>query len=441
MKKIFIAAIAFLYIAGSALADEPGAQKGPGEATEYSLRDVIEVALKNNPDIMAAEKRLNAEDYSVDIAKAGRLPTVNLNGGVTRYRYAQPVTPITGSPLKGGFPAFDDTIYDFGVSFTLPLYMGGRITRGITIAEMRKSAAEDTLNSGRQELTYNLTSVYYKISQLTKLLESNEATVKGLEEHRKNAELSVKAGVSPRADLLKSDVEFGHAKQNSITIRNNIEGSYVFLKTLMGIGLDEKLSLQRAGAAEGAYPVIDESIARALNQRPAYKALQKKKRIAGERVKYAEGKRLPSVSLNGEYGDRSGTEMGFKENWFLGLRLTLPVFDGGVIKSEISREKTEADIVNDEERSLRNEIIREIKDAYLSIADSKEKINTALAAIEAATENLRVERLKFQAGSGITADVIDAEAALLRARTDYYQSVYEMAIAEAALKKAVGEEI
>lgn len=64
------------------------------------------------------------------------MPRLDFNGGATRYRYASPITPISGSPLEGAdFPKFDKSIYDFGVSFTLPIYRGGRLDAGVTIAE------------------------------------------------------------------------------------------------------------------------------------------------------------------------------------------------------------------------------------------------------------------------------------------------------------------
>lgn len=68
------------------------------------------------------------------------MPRLGFNGGATRYRYASPITPILGSPLEGAdFLRFDKSIYDFGVSFTLPMYRGGRLDAEVTIAEISRS--------------------------------------------------------------------------------------------------------------------------------------------------------------------------------------------------------------------------------------------------------------------------------------------------------------
>ena len=78
-----------------------------------------------------------------------------------------------------------------------------------------------------------------------------------------------------------------------------------------------------------APPFLEESLAKALDQRPEYKAITKKKKIFEERVKIAQGKRLPDVYVAGEYGGKAGDSFAFKENWFFGARLSIPVFDGG----------------------------------------------------------------------------------------------------------------
>lgn len=91
------------------------------------------------------------------------------------------------------------------------------------------------LRMNKQELIYNLTSVYYKIYQLEKLLEATKASVRQLEAHKRNVELFLKAGTVPKVELLKTEVELAHAKQNVLAVKNSLESAYELLKTLMGI--------------------------------------------------------------------------------------------------------------------------------------------------------------------------------------------------------------
>ncbi|HVN96613.1 MAG TPA: TolC family protein [Syntrophorhabdaceae bacterium] len=421
---------------------KPSSPVSQGE--RYDLPSIIRYALKHNPDLKIAGRNIETETYGIDSAKADRAPKINFGAGITRYRYDTPIAPvIIELPLTPSteFPPFRRTIQDTAVSFQFPLFKGGRLVRGVTIAEVRKAIAQDSYRMTRQDLVYNLTGLYYKIEQLEALIRANNASVEQLESHKKNVELYVKTGTAPRLDLLKTEVELSHALENRLLVQNNLASAYELLKTLMGMddmGRDIVVVEDKNAAPFSA--VLDDSLRKAFAQRSDYRAVANKKLIAEMQVKIAQGKRLPEIAAMGQYGGKAGSDTGFREDWYYGLRFTIPLLDGGLIRSEINKQKVELEKVKEEERSLRLAITRDVRDAHLNIANAEERIDVTGKAIESAEENLRVERLKYETGAGTTTDVIDAETASLRAETDYCQAVFDKAVAVAYLKKAMGED-
>ncbi|OPY64659.1 MAG: Outer membrane protein TolC precursor [Syntrophorhabdus sp. PtaU1.Bin050] len=415
----------------------------PKASEKFTLPAIIGYALKNNPRARISAKDIEAETYGIDAAKAERMPRIDFGSGAARYRYPMPLTPpVISGPFGSGLdiPEYDRNVYDAGGSFRLPLFRGGRLYRGVRVAETRKAMAEDNLATTRQELVYNLSSVFYKIAQLDKLLAANEANVRQLEAHKRDVEFLLKVGSVPQLDLLKTDVELSHAVENRLLVKNNLESAYELLKTLMGIDdMARKVSIVHVAVSQDPLPPLEESVGRALSQRPEYKAVEKKKRISEERVKIAQGKRMPDVYAAGEYVGKAGDAQSYKENWYAGVRLSIPVFDGGLITAEVNKEKVELQKVQEEERSLKLSITREVKDAYLAVANAVERIDVGTKAIESARENVRVERLKYQSGAGTATDYLDAQTAYLRAETDYFQALYDRETAFAFLRKAVGE--
>ena len=417
---------------------------GAAERDHYTLDAIIRYALKNNPRIRLAGKDVESETYGINSAKADRMPRLDLGGGFTRYAYETPLTPIVITlPLQDiSLPDFRRNIWDTGVTFKLPLFRGGRLVRGVQVAQMRKAVAEDMLRMTTQDIVYNVSSVYYKIAQLEKLTVANAASVEQLQAHKKDVEVSLAAGTVPRLDLLKADVELAHAKENLLLVKNNLESSYELLKTLMG------MDNMAAGVAiayelrpsDRPCPALDESLARALALRPDFKAASRKLKISEERVRIARGKRFPDVYGAGQYGGQTGNEFAFKENWYVGVRFSVPVFDGGLIQAEIDKERVELDRAREEERSLRLTITREVRDASLGIANADERIRVTEAAIESAHESLRVEQLKYATGAGTSTGVIDARTASLRAEADHYQAIFDKETAVAYLKKATGDD-
>lgn len=258
------------------------AENSPVEShgQRYDLPSIIRYALKNNPDLRIASKNIEAETYGINSARADRAPKINLGAGITRLRYETPLTPVVIELPLGPwteFPPFRRTIQDTAVSFQFPLFEGGRLYRGVTVAQVRKTLAQDNYRMSKQDLVYNLTSLYYKIAQLEELLRANDASVEQLESHTKNVDLYVKTGTAPKLDLLNTEVELSHALENRLLVKNNLSSAYELLRTLMGM---DDTSIEIAIATDKTMnefsPILEESLAKALSQRPDYRAVAKK---------------------------------------------------------------------------------------------------------------------------------------------------------------------
>lgn len=411
-------------------------------APSFTLSRVIELALKNEPKLSVLGKDIEVAKYAIDAVKGERWPKIDLGAGITRYRYPTPISPIAGSPQSGAFPEFDKDIYDAGVFLKIPIYRGGRLVKNVEIAEINRLIAERALHQGREELVFNLTSAYCKILELEALLKAHEQNVRQLEEHRRVTEQFVKAGSAAQVDLMKTDVELAHGRQQALATQNAIAAAYALLRSLMGV--DEtwpQFVVIAEPRPEKNYPGEEEGLKAALQQRPDYLKVKARTELFQARLDLVKGKRLPSVDVAGEYGQKAGDAFSFKENWNIGLRLSYPLFDGGITRAEIRKETVELERTNEELRAVRLAIVREVREAYLAVADAEKRLFVAKEAISSAEENLRVEQLKYETGSGTTRDVIDAQTVLLRARTDLHQASYDLLTAKAALDKTLGSNI
>ena len=414
------------------------------QVERFTLKETLAYALQYNPKVRISAKDIEIESYGIDSAQAERMPKIDFGSGASRYRYPAPLTPpVISGPFGAGLdiPEYSRNIYEAGGSFRLPIFKGGRLYRAVLVAELRKAIAQENLVTSKQDLIYNLSSVFFKIAELEKLLVATDGNVKQLEAHKRDVELLFKTGAVPYLDLLKTDVQLAYAIEQRLSVKNNIESAYELIKNLMGMDdMERRIAIVYHEAASPAPPFLEDSLAKALAQRPECKAIAKKKKIFEERVKIAQGKRLPDVYVGGEYGGKAGDSFAFKENWFFGARLSIPVFDGGVISAEVNKERTELQKVLEEERSLKLTITREVRDAYLNIAYARERTETARKTIESAKENVRIERLKYQTGAGTNTDYLDAQTDLLRTEADYYRSFFDEEIARAFLRKAIGDE-
>jgi outer membrane protein len=429
-------------ISSHTITSDPGPLRPRVE--RFTLPEALSFALQNNPKVRISAKDIEIETYGIDAAQAERMPRIDFGSGASRYRYPMPLTPpVISGPFGVGLeiPDYSRNIYDAGGSFRMPIFKGGRLYRAVRVAEIKKAIAEDNFITSKQDLVYNLNSVFYKIAELEKLLVATDGNVRQLEAHKRDVELLFKTGAVAYIDLLKTDVQLAYAIEQRLIVKNNLESTYEFLKSLMGMDdMERRIAIVYQEAAPPSLPHLEDSLSRAFDQRPEYKAVTKKKKIFEEKVKIAQGKRLPDVYVAGEYGGKAGDSLAFKENWFFGARLSIPVFDGGLISAEVNKEKTELQKVLEEERSLKLTITREVRDAYLHIASARERTEVAKKTIESAKENVRIERMKYQTGAGTTTDYLDAQTDLLRTEADYFRAYFDEEVARAFLRKAIGGE-
>ncbi len=420
----------------------------PGETAgaitdAYTLREIVEYALEHNPAVRQSATGVKLSEQGVKAAQGERLPKIDFASGATAYRYPTPVTPITSSPTTlVAIPEFSDRIYDLGFLFSMPLFRGGRLERAVEVARIKQLIAGHQLEATRQELVYNLTSTYYKLLQLKSLARVTDAQVKELEALRGQAESFVKAGGRAPLDLLKADVELARGRENALVVSNSLQTTMELLKKLMGIeDVTRRIDVAEEQTSEKPYLPFDDGLRRAFERRPEYRAAQGRVQAAGEQVKISEGRRLPSVYATADYGKRSGDSLAFKENWSAGVRLILPVFDGGVIRSDIETQRLELERAKEEERAVRLSINREVKDAYTEIENVARRVEVTGMALVPARENRRIELLKYQTGAGTMTDNLDAQTALLRAEYDYYRALFDRETSYAAMKKALGEDV
>ena len=82
----------------------------------------------------------------------------------------------------------------------------------------------------------------------------------------------------------------------------------------------------------------------------------------------------------------------------------------------------------------------EVTQSALVLVQARERIGVAGRAERQAEESRRVTVDRFKQGLALTTDVLDAESALLQARTGRVQALVDFEVAKARLQKALGKE-
>jgi outer membrane protein len=186
-------------------------------------------------------------------------------------------------------------------------------------------------------------------------------------------------------------------------------------------------------------------IEQAMDRRPELKSMEYKLKSGEAAVAIARSNWFPQVYLSGNYySSRPNqrffpTEDAFKDTWDVGIGVSFDIWNWGTTVHQTDQAKAQLLQAEDGYAQLKDAVTLDVTRNYLNLHRAEERIAVAEQEVKQAEENYRVTNARFKQGLALNTDLLDAEVALLQAKTNYTQSLVDHEIAEAGLERAVGE--
>lgn len=403
------------------------------QSDSLTLHQAIQFALEHNPDLHTATAEIQKQEGNVKSAKSPLLPQVDLLADASRYRFDHGILP-------GADPRdlhFDNMIYTTGAELHLLVWDFGKTSAQLQATRQRLDSSKLLLDRQREEVIYNVASLFLKAETYDDLIDAAQARKKSLEVLLDQTQQLVKGGRAVPLDLLKVQTRLAQVESDIATLQAGRQGTMSALVAAMG--WEGKVPIltkeEGAGAPEAPTKPEDELLREAFARRPDLAANLEGLRAADFSVKSAHRSLLPRFDFRAstyDYGANSpvafGTLIGqilpqlhvpaplvshWQGDWVVGGRVTFPLFDGGrrrgeIIAAEAQRQQAESAVLR-----TRLTISREVRTSLANFASDQERVKSLEASVTQAQEALRLERLKYQTGRSEINFVLDAEAALL----------------------------
>ncbi len=411
-----------------------------------TLAEAVEIALSSNPGLAASSHDVDAAQAQADVATGALLPRVGVVGGYTHTLNDQRLVPARFNRERG---VFGDDLLSADLVVSMPVFTGGRLVSEMKAAELLAKSADHRLARTREELIFNVSSVFYRILALRKVIESQEFSKKALQEHLKRIGDLIEARKAANVDRLRTEVRIADIEQRLADTRNLLSIQQRVLANLMGVE-DRGRSLQAEGELTSpgdTLPGRGESLARALDNRDDYLAARAGLEAQAKLVDAARAEHWPTVSVQGSYGGRwaagpsdrpIGTDSS-EDVGSVGIVVDIPLFEGGRIAARIRRERARLAAARQRLRALELDIQLDVETALSNLESAGQRVEATQKAIQQAEESLRIERQKYELGKGSITDVLDAQSALLETQTQYYRALADHSTASAQYRLATGE--
>jgi cobalt-zinc-cadmium efflux system outer membrane protein len=380
------------------------------------LGEVVAIALRQNPDILAARLRIDSAYGEQRIARA--IPNPLLNSAPNQPWQYTVTMPLDVTPLR-----------------FLRTRAAGRGT------EAARADAGDVV----RQVTFSVRQAFYDV-----LLAEQE---RGLAAERRDIfrqllvadSVRLRSGdVAPR-DVARAELELARADADVLRADAQVHAARLALQLLMGIAAPDTAFIVTGELAYRPVAIPADSLALLAGM------LRPDVRAARERVTQSEALRrlagslwipLPDLTLSYQHGGAfaPGDLFTNGSSYSLGFGFTMPLFywnggerersQAGLDQAQLSTRRVQAQISTDVATAL---------DAYRSSRGLAERYEGGLLA--KARDVLETTRYAYGTRAISLLELLDAIQTYSETRSDYYTAVHDYWVSVYAVSRAVGKDL
>lgn len=440
IKRLYI--VATLFFAGAVFAQQ--------QNNSFSLQQAIDYAVKNSPNYLNAELDLRSADHRRKEITGIGLPQIS--GSIDLKDYIEIPTSLLpgeffGAPAGSFIPVRFGTKYNStaGLSASQLIFSSDYIF-GLKAAKEFMNLSKINVSRSKTELASQVSKAYYGVlinKDRIKLLDANVVRLKKILDDTRAISLQ---GFVELIDVERLEVQYNNLTTEKSKIEKLIGLSETMLKFQMGyklsdpISLTDSLDINTSEFQELNTGKID------ISKRPDYLLLQSQQNLLDVDVKRLQWGYLPTLAAYGAYQyNAQRQEFDFfdtNKKWFkialIGATLNLNIFDGlqrhhKIQQARISSLKNQNNLKNIE---MAAEL--EATAASISYSNAYSSLMAQKKNIELAQHVYDVAQKKYKGGVGSNLEIVNAEASLKEAQTNYYNSVYDMLVAKIDYLRSTG---
>lgn len=398
----------------------------------YTLEDAYSAALSFNESVKISEEGLVQAESRVDQAFSYVYPRITGQAGYTHYNEVLPPdNSFVFQPLEE---------VRAKLVLTQPIYTGGRTFAAYRLAKTLREAGRYGLESVKQETIMNVSEAYYAVLKASRLVEVSRDSLRRMERHRvvTEREAMTRRTKANQSALLRANTLVSQASIILTRAEDELRIAKRRLSFLTGLPEDAAL----AEPAPSAVPSDDIGLLTtlALENRGEYAAVRMNRAAALENITIVKGAHYPQASFEGsiQYLASDPDTMMDGTNYYGGLRLQIPIFEGGLMRAEAAEAKSKLRQAELQEALIRRSIETEVYEAWVRLKTTDSVLQASQSQYEDAQRNFRNIEALFSDGIASSLSLIDAQQALFIAEREYVNALYDRQLAVLRLMRSVG---
>jgi len=247
------------------------------------------------------------------------------------------------------------------------------------------------------------------------------------------------AGISPRLDVLRAQVDYQNQQQALISAKNNLEKDKLALARTIGLPLDQVFRLTDLVPFKALDNVEPQAaFAQALKSRKDLAAYAEQVQSASAEMTSARAYQYPVASFAGDYGD-IGTTPGHSHGTFSATgQISVPVLQ--IAKTKGQEQVADAQYEQAKARlsDQIQQVNQDVRDSLLDIQSAAKLVDSARSNVELANQALSDAQERFHSGVADNLPVSQAQTQVEQANDQYISALYQHNVAKLSLARAIG---
>jgi outer membrane protein len=422
-----------------------------------SLRDIYELALKNDAQIKAEEATYLANRETENLARAALLPQVGTSYSYEdATRHTDALGPIftEGGDFNVGesLTKRNTDTHGYAVSlnqalFDLPAWFSFQSGKEVT------KEAEATFAANQQNLIVRVVEAYLLVLRAQDNLAASQAQERAFERQLEQTQQRFEVGLIAITDVYEAQAARDLAQVSRIADENNVQVALERLSILTGQP-QQNLNVLVADFQILPPDPLDRAawVDFALANNFGLQAAKYKEEAARQSAKANQMEHAPKITGGYEYSDydtNGNTSVkpandfvtspeGYEEDSVWKVRLSVPLFSGGAISAKRRQSAQEYNASRESVINLTRTTVTNTRSLHMSVLSDVSRIAARQQSIVSSKSSLDATQAGYEVGTRNVVDVLNAQNILYSAERDYANSRYDYILNLMRLKEQAG---
>ncbi|MFA5362411.1 MAG: TolC family protein [Candidatus Omnitrophota bacterium] len=331
-----------------------------------------------------------------------------------------------------------------GISASQVLWSFGRVMYAVSSAGRAVEASRFNREAGRQDIIYTAKLCYYSSLLSKNSLSITEKSYANALENKSLMGQRSNGGRSSRYEIVRMNAEVAARVPTVNEARTQFDSAAEALKKL--IDADPGCTISLTGNFRDNYDEFsyDKLVAALYKQEPTLKSLEKSIEAADAKLKSRYAGFLPTVSAftswnynGGSNEDESVNRSNLDRYSFAGVKVSIPVWEGGEKEALLSQSKADKEIAVLKSRQTEKAFLLELKKAFLEYEQYKDNLKANIEAVDLSEESFKQTQEMFASGQVTLTDLNDAELLLTNQRLNKEMTLFNINITQAKIEKLI----